>query len=385
MPKSTGFLNGIRFAAALCVLICHCIIWTGWPGPGFKTIHAGQAAKLAVDVFMLLSGFLMVFQHGKATALEFYAKRFFRIVPAYYAALLLACLISVDFIKGYGELSDMLGWPRDGPYSAYTVTYDFTNIALHASFLSGLFPKYADASLLPDWSLSLEMQYYAIFPLLMFALMRGGKIAVTAAIIAMCIAFTAMFKPSYVEPSVLFFKLPVFLAGMFLCMSVSNGGARRTEYLALAALALCTQFKFYGPGVWRLLAFMGLIAWLSWCPLQEGPLVARARRFFLKALDNRFTKTGADLSYSIYLFHGFFIALIGSALFRNAEFSALNPHIRTSIALVLIIAPTILAAAAVRLLIEKPGIELGRRLLRKRNYGFSNGVVGLPSISTDAT
>lgn len=59
----TGFLNGLRALAAFCVLTCHCMIWSAWPGFGLPSIVPGPglASKLAVDLFMLISGLLMVF------------------------------------------------------------------------------------------------------------------------------------------------------------------------------------------------------------------------------------------------------------------------------------------------------------------------------------
>src|SRR6266478_6245734 len=82
-----NFLDGLRGGAALWVLLAHCMIWGGWyklPLPD---------AKIAVDIFMVVSGYLMVYlaeerarQEPPGTAptiKKFWVRRFFRIAPLY--------------------------------------------------------------------------------------------------------------------------------------------------------------------------------------------------------------------------------------------------------------------------------------------------------------
>jgi peptidoglycan/LPS O-acetylase OafA/YrhL len=47
------------------------------------------------------------------------------------------------------------------------------NILTHITFLFGLFPQYASNDVLPDWSLSLEMQFYVAIPLILCG--RGAQ------------------------------------------------------------------------------------------------------------------------------------------------------------------------------------------------------------------
>ena len=60
--NNTGFLDGLRALAAFSVLTCHCMIWSGWPGSGIPLLPGpGMLAKMAVDLFMIISGFLMAY------------------------------------------------------------------------------------------------------------------------------------------------------------------------------------------------------------------------------------------------------------------------------------------------------------------------------------
>ncbi len=96
-PGHLDFLVGIRGLAALWVLVAHCMIWGGWyalplPDP-----------KIAVDIFMVVSGFLMVHvaqarsarkpPGSKSMTYRFWVRRFFRIAPLYYLVL------GVAFVK----------------------------------------------------------------------------------------------------------------------------------------------------------------------------------------------------------------------------------------------------------------------------------------------
>ncbi|MGZ4971449.1 MAG: acyltransferase family protein, partial [Limisphaerales bacterium] len=59
-----GFLDGLRGGAALWVLVAHCMIWGGWYGVPVPS------PKIAVDIFMVVSGFLMVFQYARREGVE---------------------------------------------------------------------------------------------------------------------------------------------------------------------------------------------------------------------------------------------------------------------------------------------------------------------------
>src|SRR6516225_9730682 len=87
-------LDGLRGIAALWVLLGHCAILTGLSLPVIGK------PDLGVDLFMMLSGFLMVFHYQlraeaepwskPGTWLKFWARRFFRIAPLYYVMLAMA-------------------------------------------------------------------------------------------------------------------------------------------------------------------------------------------------------------------------------------------------------------------------------------------------------
>src|SRR5580700_3729370 len=91
-PVRLDFMDGIRGAAAFWVLLAHCMIWGGWYGIPVPD------PKIAVDIFMVVSGYLMFYLAEErsakeppgqlASVLKFWTRRFFRIAPVYYLVLL---------------------------------------------------------------------------------------------------------------------------------------------------------------------------------------------------------------------------------------------------------------------------------------------------------
>lgn len=139
-------LDGLRGVAILLVLFFHYdfILGCGWTG---------------VQLFFVLSGYLItsILMAEKDKALGFYLKRFYwrrtlRIFPLYYAYLL---LVAVVFLAA--------GLPEDFwdlfPFLA-TYTFNFYPLVHLYSFKDVFFMHF--------WSLSVEEQFYFVWPLVIF-------------------------------------------------------------------------------------------------------------------------------------------------------------------------------------------------------------------------
>ena len=115
-----------------------------------------------VDLFFILSGFLigrsLLFNKASRNYFKtFYARRIFRIFPAYYLALLLF------FILLLSGLSASFPWLMQDPcplysYVLYIQNFWMVNRSLGANWLA------------VTWSLAIEEQFYLILPLLIFVL-----------------------------------------------------------------------------------------------------------------------------------------------------------------------------------------------------------------------
>lgn len=325
---STGYLNGLRALSAFWVLTAHCLIWGGYEG-------FTPNAKLAVAVFMVLSGYLMAHTAKDFSTAggwgRFYLKRFFRIAPLYY--LVLAAVALSPWVQ-----DGFAAWHRFPPGTAYDprlTHFDLTNIALHVSFVFGLIPGANTSTLLPDWSLSLEMQFYAVFPAIWLAVRRWGGLRVCAVLGMVSLAAWTPLRAAWHDPSPLPLQLPYFLAGILAFE------AKREPPLAVLALILAAfEAPYSGLEALVVPVVVGVIYALDRWP------VTPLRRL----LDNPAMTVGADISYGVYLTHGLFIAaggLMGFSIPRLLLFTTIG---------------SCAVSYLLHLAVERPGIRLGAKL-----------------------
>ncbi|MDI2089987.1 acyltransferase family protein [Commensalibacter oyaizuii] len=145
-------INGLRAIAVIAVLIFH--YNHAWLQGGFT----------GVDIFFVISGYLITTiilkQSKKSTfsLIRFYKSRIKRIVPA----LLMVCIILI--IVGYALFEPMTYKPI-GQYS-YSSLLFVSNFVYYTK--SGYFDASSDDNfLLHTWSLSVEWQFYLIYPIIL--------------------------------------------------------------------------------------------------------------------------------------------------------------------------------------------------------------------------
>jgi peptidoglycan/LPS O-acetylase OafA/YrhL len=178
-------IEGLRGVAVLWVLVFHYVVvrsghfddpFVEWVD-GLRPLHViVRYGFLGVDLFFLITGFLLVlpwFKHaaeGRAppSARGFYWRRIQRIVPAYYVHLIVLFFVCVPLIN-----PDL--WRSASGFV-------LANLGLHVFFLHQLTP-YSAASLSINgalWTLTLEMQYYILLPLIATWFVRAPYVTAVA-------------------------------------------------------------------------------------------------------------------------------------------------------------------------------------------------------------
>jgi len=354
-------LDGLRGFAALWVLAGHCMILTGWSLP-----IIGQP-DLGVDLFILLSGFLMVFQArirseredwGRpSTWAAFWVRRVFRIAPLYYVLLAVALLLGPWIYADRVAIDAALGHQVQSP-SRY-LDAGPVNIWMHLSFLFGLVRSYAFRTPLPDWSIGLEMQFYAAFPFLYLLARRTGWIAgsIVAAGLGLAIALALRWAHiTYPMPSLLALKLHLFVAGMLIAAAADRSSWMKAVHLAL--VMLLTSIPIGGAHGLRNLAIretlaIGFFALIYWRSVQPIGLLS-------KLLGSPVAHWLGELSFGVYLFH----LLI---MHRAAAWAITQPGLHGSARFLVVLgitAPIAYGLAAVTYrFIERPGQAVGKRLI----------------------
>jgi peptidoglycan/LPS O-acetylase OafA/YrhL len=157
-------LDGIRGIAVLMVLVYHAVVFGGFTAHSRLDSVFNAATKtgwIGVDLFFVLSGFLITgilydSRRDDHYFRTFYVRRFLRIVPVYYAFLLLYLLLGERVIPG-----------TEAPHLS------LTGFGWAASYASN-YPTGLDGwGILPHpvrhvWSLAIEEQFYLCWPALVY-------------------------------------------------------------------------------------------------------------------------------------------------------------------------------------------------------------------------
>lgn len=348
-------LDGLRGLAALWVLVGHACLLTGLSVPVL-----GQP-DLGVDLFVILSGFLMAFHYQRpATWSGFWQRRFFRIAPLYYVLLAVA-LIAGPMLFDAREVIDTALNRSHQQVSRYE-DHSLLNIALHATFLFGLIPEYAFRTPLPDWSLGLEMQFYALFPALILMTRRFGWLVSALIICAVSVVIVLAMRRagiSFPLPSFLPLKMPFFLVGMLCAAAIDQKPRTVAIYLVAALVFAAVPLTGFNPEklAVRLAVVAGFFALVHHRHLGPGEA---ATSWISRLLGTKPFHWLGELSFGAYLWHLLIMQPVVAWSFVSAP--ALSPPARFFITCAAVIALTYALAFMTYRLVEGPGQALGRSL-----------------------
>lgn len=279
-------INGLRAIAVLAVLAYHF---------GVAPFRSGF---VGVDVFFVISGYLMTgivlgrLDRGTFSVPGFYLDRARRIVPA------LVVLVAAVLLLGFWILlpDEYLILAK---HAASSVTF-LSNILYRNE--AGYFDPGLDQKwLLHTWSLSVEWQFYLLYPLLLLAIVKFlPKRWLKPVLATLALAsFANMIALSLTIPDTGFFLLPpraweMLVGGLVFTSPALTGTFARPAQLAGLALILASTLAFTPaawPNVWALLPVLGTA------------LVILAARADSRLTGNPISAWVGINSYSIYLWH----------------------------------------------------------------------------------
>jgi peptidoglycan/LPS O-acetylase OafA/YrhL len=188
-------IDGLRALSIVLVLLFHA---------GFSWVPGGF---IGVDVFFVISGFLITknvlsdIENKNWSFITFYKKRMARLLPALFVIIFIT-LIAAFFIIAPGDLA-ALG--KSGVYSVLSLA----NLYFFSS--SGYFDSSSETkSLLHTWSLSVEEQFYLIWPALLFLLYLLGsrkKVIIGIVLISLTSLILTLVTFNYSQ-NLVFFYMP---------------------------------------------------------------------------------------------------------------------------------------------------------------------------------
>ena len=261
--------------------------------------HAGiggvQAGFLGVDIFFVISGFLITgivrdaITAGTFSFREFYMRRARRLLPAAYTVLAICAAVSGYFLT-------------DVEHHAFHLQLLGSLVFAVNFVLLGQVDYFAGAAdlkpLLHMWSLAIEEQYYLLLPALLFFLRPGLWGPVTLGIVVASLVGCVMLMP--VAPASAFYLLPtraweLGLGSLGALYAARLQGSAWVPRLSLPAVAVLVAVPFFPTG----LPHPGLDALL----VCVATLVLLLRRQDNRWLPVRALARVGDFSYALYLVH----------------------------------------------------------------------------------
>ncbi|MEU6035831.1 acyltransferase [Actinomadura sp. NPDC047616] len=329
-------LDLLRFAAAMAVVLYHFTGFGGsgpWPEPAREVFPGlGEITRygyLGVDLFFMISGFVILMSAWNRGPGEFGISRVTRLMPAYWASVLLGAVIYLVFGLGKGVPG--------------LVVPNLTMLQ------AGLGLQNVDAVY---WTLWVELHFYFLVALLAARSITYRSCLVFMAAWMLLGVFADEAENKFLQIMLVPTWSPYFIAGMALYLIhrfgptlllwgyvaaawllATHWAAWRTDVAFKGAHEVVASAAVAGIFLIMILVATGRLSWLRWRGL---------------------TVLGA-LTYPLYLTH----SQIALPLLERAY-----PSLDRWTALVLVTAVSMLVAYAVYRLVERPGQAWLRRRLR---------------------
>jgi peptidoglycan/LPS O-acetylase OafA/YrhL len=338
-------LDLLRFSAAIAVTLYHYV--TCYPAPADAALVPVAAVSavtrygyLGVDLFFMISGFVILWSSLGRTAVDFVVSRVSRLYPAFWASIaftVASILVLGGLVEGY----------KPPPLDTKTLVANAT-----------MLPSLLGATRVEDvyWTLEIEVRFYAlIFLLLVLRQMRFVEVWLYAWL-AVSLAGLFIELPSIIRFASLMPYGPFFVAGGLFYLTYARGIAwHRLAGLgacavACAYIAIGQRAQFITPDEisgWLVPAMVaGFFALFAW-------LVMRPRGVPAKKAGNLSFQLG-ELTYSLYLTH---------ATFGLLAYQLLRPQLGVMPALMIITVLALLVAWAMTAAIDRPARKPLSRLL----------------------
>ncbi|MGQ7843889.1 acyltransferase family protein [Granulosicoccus sp. 3-233] len=324
-------IDGLRAIAVLAVVLFH--LEYKWIPGGF----------VGVDVFFVISGFLITrlilkeVRAGDFRFGRFYLRRLRRLGPALIVTLLATWAVAVFYLTPdhYQRFSGAL----------ISSVFSVSNLFFWAE--SGYFDATAELKpLLHTWSLSVEEQFYLVWPALIVLLAGRGRwlLPLMISLLSLASLYAALVFTRY-EPSASFFLMPFRVyefglgAGLAMLPGLVRLNAVREVLVLLGVMMIAYSALVFDkftpfPDIYALLPCMGAALLIA----------GGSARYMGLLLRNPVSVWIGRISYSLYLVHWPIVVLYKHITFEDVVVG------KTRIALLVL---TLLAAVALYYGVEK--------------------------------
>jgi peptidoglycan/LPS O-acetylase OafA/YrhL len=363
--EKLDYIDVARGIAILMVMLVH----TSQAVNGVSQLvgDIDRYGQMGVQLFFVASAYTLCFSSVKRSEekqplFSFLIRRFFRIAPLYYVAIIAYFLAESNM-----HILALIKMP-------YSI-YNFETIAANILFIHGFVPS-ANNNIVPGgWSIGTEMAFYLLFPIL-FALFdraykKYGIIALYGLVglsvllnIGIQLVLQQLFMIAIDDNSFIYYnlidQLPVFLLGMTIFF--------HHHYQIPIQLSMTTQIAIFieatiagiillpNKQYWLVATFLPVVAGISFVFLLNILSEIKYSNTFL-------TEIGRA-SYSMYIFHFMFAWYLVPGIGLTLK-KGILPELLLVCSILLVTRLTFVVAKLSQKYIEAPGILLGKILIYK--------------------
>ncbi len=314
-------LDGIRGIAILLVMMTHYLGFEPWSLFDNLAFKVGGIGWMGVDVFFVLSGFLITgilydTRHSDGYLRTFFARRALRIFPLYFAfviGLMITAYLVIPDSPDAQRWRGVQGW-----YWTYTVNF---LIAQAGSW--GAAPLNSGHL----WSLAIEEQFYLLWPFVVWKLERRTLMRICVVVVAGVLLLRTGLFLNGVSPISLFVTTPTridaLLTGAFVALLLRAPGDlavwRRPATMAMGAgaailaAAVVAQRGTHQYGLVMItIGYTGIA--IGAAGLVMAARVAEPTAAVRRALRQSWLRFFGTYSYALYMLHGLTLALVSSLM-----------------------------------------------------------------------
>ncbi len=325
-------LDGVRGLAILMVLIFHSVLVSPLGSIHQAYNRISSSLWIGVDLFFVLSGFLITSILLKAKGSEgffriFYARRALRIFPLYYLFVAFSIFVvpQIEYFRPWGipNAIDDQWW-----YWLYG-----------SNIFSAIQGKLPHPFLGPTWSLAIEEQFYLVWPVVVALFSLRWITVVSVGLIVLPAVLRPVLLAYGVWPnSIYVFTLtridPIATGAFIACLmqlKIPTAILRKAAYGVLSVSLLTMTFFVYEGLVNKKLTVMIHFGYTTVALLFGSFVVlcatSRPQGFFYHIMTHPFLLTAGKYSYGIYLFNRPMVPLIEKSIFNPKTFVLWGSHL----------------------------------------------------------
>ena len=360
------FIDALRGLAALYVVMYHLVLL---PTPDLKMspIFANiiSFGGSGVVLFFVISGFTMAYLSRRREGEEngtakFFIRRFFRIMPLYYAWLIFYPIYFLVSANARRSLTDIL---------------------LSISMLFNLIPSKYEGIVPASWTLGIEILFYLVFPYL-YKKVNNLYAGLIALFISMILAdkyswvvttynlINEETRAVYLERTI-FTNIPIFIFGMLIYFIYEKLREKDTSYY-LGVLLLVISLWGFNTYIEGKLEWFTLIMPHHKQAFLYGLLIISLSLFPWKVIVNKITVYLGKISYSVYLGHVICISYLFPIY--KIIYTWKIPHtFQYGLCLILTLGCVIPLASITYRLIEAPFINYSKQLVKNMSFKRKEG------------